>query len=331
MDFRTILDIPQSEIKINHQDKILMIGSCFSNNIGQKLIDNRFNVSLNPFGTLYNPISICKALEALLDEKRFEESDIFLDKGLYNSFYFHSSFSSSSRDKYLASINSIRNTATKRIRESKFLFITFGTSYVYENVDTKEIVGNCHKLPATSFRRYRLSVDQIVTTWSELINLLRAINPELQIIFTVSPIRHLRDGAHDNQLSKSMLLLSIDELNRKYQGTTYFPAYEIVLDDLRDYRFYDSDMCHPNSLAIDYIWEKFSDVYFDKLTKDIIKKWTRIKQDLSHKPFNPSGEEYLRFLNQSLLKLNKFQLEYPFVCVNSEIEKVKERINSLHP
>lgn len=331
MDFRTTLDLQQSETKINHQNKILMIGSCFSNNIGQKLIDHKFDVSLNPFGTLYNPISISKALRALLEEKAFEESDIFLDKGQYNSFYFHSSFSSSSRERYLASINSIRNTATEELKESKFLFITFGSSYVYENIETNEIVGNCHKLSASAFRRYRLSVDQIVTAWSELINLLRTVNSELQIIFTVSPIRHLRDGAHDNQLSKSILLLSIDELNKNYQTTTYFPAYEIVLDDLRDYRFYDSDMCHPNSLAIDYIWEKFSDVYFDSATKDIIKRWAKIKQDLSHKPFNPHGEEYLRFLNQSLLKLNKFQSEYPFVCVNSEIEKVKEKINSLHP
>lgn len=323
MKFRTEINVAQSGVKINHQSKILMIGSCFANSIGEKLSENKFDVCLNPFGTLYNPVSIKRGLELLLGKRTFTEADIFFDKGLYHSFYFHSSFSLSDKADFIRQVNRHIEHASNMLRQANILFITFGTSYVFEYSKTGEVVGNCHKLPASDFRRYRLNVEQIIEEWKDLIGLLAEINPQLQLIFTVSPIRHLKDGVHDNQLSKAILLLSVEQLNRIFGYTSYFPSYEIVLDDLRDYRFYEVDMCHPNKLAIEYIWEKLGETYFEENTDSIIREWVKIKQALNHKPFDPGGEDYIQFLKQTLLKLNAFQVKYPFISLTSEIENLR--------
>lgn len=329
MDFRTPIEPINPLFDISHHNKILMIGSCFANNIGHKLLESKFNITLNPFGTLYNPISIKKGLEILLNQKLLTEKDIFFDKGVYSSFYFHSSFSSIDKTEYLKKVNESIENASIKLRDANLLIITFGTAYVYEEITTREVVGNCHKLPASNFNRYRLGITNIVDSWTDLINELNRINPKLKIIFTVSPIRHLRDGAHDNQLSKSTLLLAIEEINKRFAQTSYFPSYEIMMDDLRDYRFYESDMCHPSPLAVDYIWEIFDKTYFDDQTRKIILRWNKVRQNLMHRPLNPHGEEYMLFLKQSLLKLNSFQSEYPFISVYSEIETIKGKINSL--
>lgn len=330
MNFRTEIKQPKSNFSINHQSKLLMLGSCFTNNIGQRLIDDKFDVLLNPFGVLYNPMSIEKSLNLLIDDKYFSKEDLFEDHGVFNSFYHHSSFSSSDIDICLKNINSEFRIAAKRLKEVDTLIVTFGTSYVYEYIQTSQIVSNCHKLPATDFRRYRLAVDAIVNSWSALIDRLSRDKPNLQLIFTVSPIRHLRDGAHDNQLSKSILLLAIDDLKSKFDNVSYFPAYEIVLDDLRDYRFFDVDMTHPNALATDYIYQIFSNVYFNTGTENIINEWRKIKRSLAHKPIvdrNVVNERYAEFLKQTLLKVKTFKSKYPFICVNREVNELEEKLN----
>lgn len=326
MDFRTIIDTPKSKIKISHQSKILMIGSCFATNIGKKLIENKFNLCLNPFGILYNPTSIAKGLALLMDGKEFTEGDVFLDKGLYNSFYHHSSFSHSSQEQCLNRINSSLQEAGQLLKKADILFITFGTSYVYEYLATSEVVGNCHKLPSKDFRRFRLSVSDIVKQWRNLLLELKTVNPKLEVIFTVSPIRHLRDGAHDNQLSKATLLLAIEKLSEIDSNTHYFPSYEIVLDDLRDYRFYAEDLIHPNNLAIEYIWNILKDTYLAKESEAIITEWNNIKRAINHRPFNEENEDHKEFLKQTLLRLNQFGAKYEYILLTRERELLEERI-----
>lgn len=326
MKFRTEIEAKKQGIEITHHCKLVMLGSCFAQNIGQRLEDAKFDITLNPFGVLYNPMSIAKALTLLIERKEFTTDDLFFDKGLYHSFYHHSSFSHTDKAACLTIINKELQKATKAIFEANTLLVTFGTSYVYEYIETSEVVGNCHKLPASDFKRYRLSVEGIVKTWSDLIQKLHGINPELKIIFTVSPIRHLRDGAHDNQLSKATLLLAIDSICQSVKDASYFPSYEIVLDDLRDYRFYDSDMVHPNELAIEYIWNIFSETYFSEKTQAIIKEWIKLKKAIDHKPFNRGTGEHIHFLKQTLLKLKEFSRKYPFICLSSDINHLEEQI-----
>lgn len=329
MNFRTTIDIPRSKIKVNHQTKILMLGSCFATNMGQKLIENKFKTNLNPFGVLYNPTSIATGLDILMSEKEFTEKDLFYDKGFYNSFCHHSSFSDTNLEQCLLNINTRLKEASKDLKDADILFITFGTSYVYEYLPTEKVVGNCHKLPSKDFRRFQLSVTDILKQWRELILELKTINPNLQIIFTVSPIRHLRDGAHDNQLSKAILLLAINKLQETHSGVHYFPSYEIVLDDLRDYRFYAEDLVHPNNLAVEYIWERFKEAYLAKESETIIAEWANIKKAIDHRPFNEESDEHIHFLKQTLLKLNAFGAKYAYISLTEERELLEARINKL--
>lgn len=325
MDFRTRIEIPPSLFPISHKDKILMIGSCFTENIGTILAQNKFNINLNPFGILYNPESIYQALKILIEKKQFRDEDIFQFNGLYHSFYHHSRFSDRDKEKCLQNINAGIQEASHDLRNANILFITFGTSYIYRFVESGMIVGNCHKLPATQFDRSRLNTDQIVEVWNGLISDIKSINPKLKIIFTVSPIRHLKDGAHENQLSKSTLLLAVNELCST-NNATYFPSYEIVLDELRDYRFYNEDMIHPNNVAIKYIWNRFGETYFSSATIQIMQEWAKIQAAIEHRPFNTDGDEYKRFLGQTLLKLETFSSKYPYICCSSEKIILEDRI-----
>jgi hypothetical protein len=326
MDFRTKIEIPQSGLQISHKSRILMFGSCFIENVGRLLIGNKFKANLNPFGVLYNPQSISQALQLLVNEPVFTVDDIFEYKGLYHSFFHHSSFSHSDKEKCLGQINRKLKQASDDLRQADVLFITFGTAYVFRNKESGEVVGNCHKLPADYFDRYRLNVGDIVEDWSNLLKQLKGINPSLQVVFTVSPIRHLKDGAHDNQLGKSVLLLAIDELCRSDKSLHYFPSYEIVLDELRDYRFYNEDMVHPNSVAVRYIWERLAATYMHNGTHLIINEWRKILLALNHRPLNADSEEYKLFLRQTLLKLKVFNEKYPYICCEGEISDIENRI-----
>lgn len=327
MNFRTKIEIPKSDLVISHRSRIMMLGSCFIENIGRLLIKNKFNVNLNPFGILYNPSSISQAIKFLCENKKFSEEDIFQSKGFHHSFWHHGSFSNQDKDTCLKNINNNIKQASEDLKQSDILFITFGTAYVFRHKESNNIVGNCHKLPAASFDRYRLDVDTIVNTWQPLSDTLRSRNPELQIILTVSPIRHMKDGAHDNQLSKSTLLLAIDKLQQQNTHIHYFPSYEIVLDELRDYRFYNEDMIHPNTTAIKYIWERFSETYIKEETYPIIEEWNKIHLALNHRPINIESDEYKLFLRQTLLKLKAFNDKYPYICCKNEVTDLEMRLS----
>ena len=298
MKFRTEIIIPPSDFKISHQDKMMMIGSCFVESISDKLKNSAFRVDVNPFGIMYNPISVLMTLQDILKRKEYTSEDLFFHQEQYHSFSHHSRFSGTNKEVVIANINDRIKTANDFISNADYLFVTFGTSSVYYQTENKQVVANCHKLPAMSFVRKRIPEEEIVEQWHDFIIQLREINPKIKLIFTISPIRHWKDGAHENQISKSVLFLAVDKLMQESE-VYYFPSYELIMDDLRDYRFYAEDMLHPNSLAIDYIWEKFGDAYFSSETKQLIKEWENIRQALNHRPFNPDSQEYKRFIEDA--------------------------------
>lgn len=311
--FQTKVEIPFSEVKIGYEDRIMTLGSCFAQNIGQKMQEVWFDTNINPFGVLYNPVSILKSIELLIENKTFTESDLFENRGLWQSFSHSSLFSDITPEKCLSKIDERYIPACNFIKESDFLLITFGTAWVFEEKTSGKVVSNCHKLAANSFVRRRLTVNEIVNDYSLLITKLHNLFPRLKLIFSVSPIRHWKDGAHENNVSKSILLLAINELQLKFPQIQYFTAYEIQMDELRDYRFYAADMLHPSDVAVDYIWKRFSETYFDDITQKIRKEMEQLHSDLSHRPLYPDSEEFLLFQNSVEKRKLKISKEYPFL------------------
>ncbi len=300
------------------------MGSCFVENIGQKLEENKFTVDINPFGTLYNPASIAKGLRILLRPERFTADDLFQHEGVYHSFTHHSRFSAPTEEECLERINSRLAESSDFLRKATRLIVTLGTAYAYRLKSDGQIVSNCHKLPEKMFDRQRLSVEEILADWKPLLLALWEQNPALKVLFTVSPIRHWKDGAHENQLSKATLLLAADALQKEYpEQIAYFPAYEILMDELRDYRFYAEDMLHPSPLAIDYIWRRFSENGLSAAALEVLKEWGDLQKAINHKPFRPESEAYKRFLHQTLIKMEQLYEKFPSFDIRKEIESEK--------
>lgn len=326
MEFYTQLTYPKPLFQFSYQDPILLLGSCFVENIGTRMTDLKFQTDVNPFGTLYNPASISHAIRRLIEPEPYREKDLFSANGLFHSFDHHSRFSALSVETCLDQINTRLDASACFFRRCRRLIITWGTSWVYRLKETGAIVGNCHKLPERSFVRQRLSVSDIVDDWKVLLGELLHINPELKILFTVSPIRHWKDGAHGNQLSKATLLLAIDELNQLFpEQTAYFPSYEIMMDELRDYRFYADDMLHPSTTAIEYIWERFTGSMLSPDSLSILKEWKDIQKAINHKPFQPESEAYKRFISQTLLKMERLNEKFPYFDMTNEVEMIKKK------
>lgn len=311
--FRTIVNIPESKQKIGFESDLLTMGSCFAENIGLRFSNNFFKISVNPFGVLFNPASISKNLRRLVSNDIFKENDLFEHNGIWNSFSHSSLFSKVNKEEAIEVINQKFLSAYKLLKNLDFLILTFGTSWVYEIVENKEIVSNCHKLPSSCFNRKRLAVDEIVHDYQNLIHELITFNPKIKIIFTVSPVRHFKDGAFENNLSKSSLLLAINQLKNIFTEVDYFPAYEIQMDELRDYRFYADDMCHPSEMAVNYIWKKFSETYFNKQTQQAIKEINNYNSRLNHHLIHPLSVESQMFLDGNRNLKHELLLKYPFL------------------
>lgn len=321
MDFRIQVELPKKELDVAHDSNILLLGSCFAENIGGRLYENKFRCNVNPFGILYNPMSILAALKRISCGKEYSEEELFTYQGQWHSYMHHSSFSDASKEVCLGNINSRFVQTVEELPSLDYLFITFGTAYVYTLKESGIIVSNCHKLPEKNFERRRLTVNEVVKEYTLYLNLLLKRNPALKILFTVSPIRHAKDGMHGNQLSKSALLLIIDALKVSFpEHVFYFPAYELMMDELRDYRFYANDMLHPSQLAVDYLWECFSSCYFSKKTLNILTEWEDIKRALNHKPFRPDSEQHIKFLSQIVLRINRLKEKCPYLDVEKEIK-----------
>jgi hypothetical protein len=320
MQLQTEIQIKPFDRKLNHANKILMLGSCFAVNIGKRLADAKFNICINPFGVIYNPVSVANSIEILLENRTFTENDLLLHNGLYYSFYFHSLFADAEKQSALTKINNAKEQGHEFIQNAESIMLTFGSSIAYKYIKTNEIVANCHKLPSCEFEKTDLTINEIVNVINTAIFNIRAVNSKANFIFTVSPIRYLSDGAFENQLSKSRLLLAINDICRTNNNCFYFPAYEIMMDELRDYRFYADDMLHPSTLAIDCIWQKFANAAITDESLTIIDEIKKIQTAKMHRAFKPDSEEHKKFLKTYFEKTKQLQQKYPNLNLQDELE-----------
>ena len=321
MEFRIKTLIPTPKWHIHHADKLMVMGSCFAEHIGKRLHQTKFRCDLNPFGVLYNPLSIAEALRQLIAQYMYTESELieFPDGG-WSTWLHHSRFSQLDRATALSRINDRISCASQTLKETDVLIITWGTSWVYKLASTNMIVGNCHKQPDRFFIRERLTVSQITETYTELLEALWQQRSELKVIFTVSPVRHLKDGLHENQLSKATLLIATEELCNKYpERCYYFPAYEIVIDELRDYRFYAEDMAHPSELAVDYVWDKFCLTYMSEATMEFISRVEKVRAAMQHRLLHPESEAAAKFRASQYECVKQLAAEYPDVDFDDEL------------
>jgi len=309
------VELPKSFIDISYHDLIMMFGSCFAENMGKKFIEHKFQVDLNPFGIIYNPESISLSIRRLMENRLFDNNVIFPHEGQFHSFEHHSCFSEISKESCLQKINERFTLSAGNLQKTTKLFVTFGTAYVYRLKETGQVVTNCHKLSANLFVRERLTITQIVTNWEKLLTVLFDRNKKLVLIFTVSPVRYWQDGVHENQVSKSILLLAIEELQARFLNRIiYFPAYELMMDELRDYRFYADDLIHPSDTAIQYIWERFEETYMNEQTRQLMHEVRRISKALNHRPLNPNSESHKQFIAQTLIQIERLNEKMPSIC-----------------
>ncbi len=311
----------EREADISYGSKIMMFGSCFSENIGEKLSQLKFNVSNNPLGILFNPCSILQTIERIASQNPFVKEDLFCRDGVWNSFHLHSKFARLDAESYLENANQLLEQSHEFMKKASHIFITLGTAWVYVCAENGDIVANCHKEPSERFIRKRLSEEETTRTLQKIVETVQTINPNLSVTFTVSPIRHWKDGAHGNQISKATLLLAIDSILQEISSIHYFPAYEIMMDELRDYRFYTEDLIHPNELAIEYIWEKFSDSRISDKTREEMKEVRKIVDSLNHRPFNPQSKGYQTFKANTLANLQTLKAKLPFLDFDEETRK----------
>lgn len=328
MDFRTKVLLNWQCERINHNHSLIFFGSCFADEIGSLFSANKFNVLQNPFGVLYNPLSIANAIERSLNETPYCERELIKAGNLYHSFAHHSAYSHTNKEEMIKALNDKQENCSQKLRSADYLFITFGTAWIYELKESGEVVANCHKLPANFFNRRRASVNELFERFSGVIKQLLSINPNVKIILTVSPIRHLKDGAHENSLSKSTLLLLCEELQNMFtENISYLPTYEILLDELRDYRFYADDMAHPSKKAVEYVWERIKDDVISIESEAIIKEWGKIRQGICHRLMSADVKGYKLFLNNLLKTANTFAQKYKHIDIEQEIAEIKNRIN----
>lgn len=322
MQFTTKIPIQKSSFPIDYDSKILLLGSCFAENMGEKFDYFKFQTTINPFGIIFNSVSIEKLIRRSIEKRKFTENDIFFHNDLWHCFEVHSELSNSDKDAFLESLNDLISSTNKHLSDSTHIIITLGTSWVYRNKECNEIVANCHKVPQKQFTKELLSIQQIEESLKSIISLVHSVNPNCKFIFTVSPVRHIKDGFIENTLSKAHLIAAIHTvLNRKFstslelttQNNIYFPAYEIMMDELRDYRFYAEDMLHPSQKAVDYIWIQFFENYISESQFGLMNDICSIQKGLKHRPFNPNTESHQKFLHQLELKIKTIQNQHPFI------------------
>jgi hypothetical protein len=318
MDLRTKVNIEPSPLKITYSDRVMFIGSCFASSIGSRMEMGHMPVMINPSGAVFNPVSVSNTIDTIISGKEFTKEDLSFHDGTWISFYHYTDFSSDDPLKVLDKINRKSKEAFDFLKNARFLFITLGTARIYRLKKTGVIVSNCHKLPSGQFIVELLSVCDIVTLWEKQLEKLHKLFPQLIIIFTISPVRHWKDGAHGNQISKSTLFLSVEELLKYSDYVEYFPAYELVMDDLRDYRFYNEDMVHPSEVAINFIWEAFSECYFESNTIKIYNEVVKITKACNHRFISDSRSKIIYFAERMLNQISDIERGIPTIDLSHE-------------
>jgi len=324
MQWTISFDIPEGGSKINYNSSVFSIGSCFSTTIGDKLAERKFPILNNPFGTLFNPLSIAKVMEDSIFEREVNTDMVLVRDSLFLHFGMHSDMAAYSLDSLERLIQKKQQLTKQFLENASHILVTFGTAWVYEYGESGQIVANCHKQPAGLFGKRLLKQEEIQNTYSSFFNILRQFNKKAKVLVTVSPVRHTRDGIPENQLSKSILRLSAHELSENHDFVEYFPSYEIMMDELRDYRFYKEDMIHPGTQAEDYIWERFKQSWIDPKCYSVIHEFEAIKRDLNHRPFNPDSPSHMKFLESLQKKLDKLSKDFDF---SKEIDALRKQVH----
>ncbi|MBO7221397.1 MAG: GSCFA domain-containing protein [Alistipes sp.] len=298
MKFRTEIEIATLAEGIDHSKKVFALGSCFAESISERLAKAKFSVTTNPFGVLFNPCSIANAIERLDDTRTFAVCDIRAGRDAFFSFDAHSSLDGTTQTEAFANLNRAVAQGSKALHDAEWVILTFGTAWVYEHEG--RVVANCHKQPAKEFERRRLSVKEIVERYDAL---FEGVLRDKKVILTVSPVRHIGDGLQENSVSKATLRLAVEELVAKYENAHYFPSYEILIDDLRDYRYYADDLAHPSKMAVDYVWERFCKYALTDKAQKLLPQIEQIVSAAEHRPFNPEGEAHKAFCRKMLTKV----------------------------
>ncbi|MGD0582359.1 MAG: GSCFA domain-containing protein [Bacteroidales bacterium] len=319
MNLRTTFKIDPSRHKISYATPVMFTGSCFASEMGEKMAEGKMKVFVNPSGTVYNPVSISNTIRLVTENRILRVEDLFPYKDRYISLLHYTDFTSDNADETLNKINRFTSKAHQFLKEASFLFITFGTSRIYRLVKSGEIVSNCHKLPSEIFRQDILSAEEIVSLWMQLLDMLNTFNKKLRVIFTISPVRHWKDGAHGNQLSKSILFVAVEQLLKHPLVEGYFPAYELLMDDLRDYRYYADDMLHPSRTAIDYVWDAYTGNYFDPAALAMWREVNNITKSMKHRISESSPSSRKEFATSMLQKINDFCSKHHEVDLSGEI------------
>ena len=313
MDLQTRIPFKKADTPIGYESQMISLGSCFAENIGQKLDYFKFRQLRNPFGILFHPFAVEKLIGRSVGERPYSEADVFFYNERWHSYDAHSGLSDPSKENVLKNLNEGLKTSRDFLISASHGIITLGTAWVYRHSASKKIVANCHKLPQREYTKELLSITEIVTSLQNMVKRIRSVNSNVQFIFTVSPVRHLKDGFVENQRSKAHLISAVHELQESGPMTSYFPSYEIMMDELRDYRFYERDMVHPNQLAIDYIWEKFKGVWISEDAHPTMDRVDSVQKSLGHRPFNEESGQHRAFLENLEMKKNDLTADYPFM------------------
>lgn len=323
MKLQTVVDIPPPQRHLSHESSLLFIGSCFAENIGNLLFDYKFATVINPCGIAYNPASVANCIAFITGKRQLKDKDLLFHNGLWHSLHHHGRFSHQTQAVLKENSRQELALAQKQLRTASHIFLTLGTAWVFKDKATKQIVNNCHKLPAKDFDRFRLGVQDSVNCLQTAIENIRACNASAEIIFTVSPVRHLKDGLHENQLSKASLLLTIAQLEETNQSVSYFPAYEIAMDELRDYRFYGEDLSHLNKLGIQYIWERFANSYIAEQSQKLFPALQKLQKALNHKARSTDSTEHQNFLTKTMFQIEELEKLLPFVDFSIEKKQLQ--------
>lgn len=325
MIFRTEVQVTAPKLNLSLQSKVVTMGSCFAEVIGTRLQENKVQTLSNPFGTIFNPLSACLLLEVAAGKTYDFEQHLVQHNAIWYAYDLHSSLSSPSKAELLQRIEAKLQETRQALQQADLLILTLGTAVGYRLNSTGELVANCHKLPAKHFNRMLLATDEITAAFDTMHARIKALNPNLSILLTVSPVRHLKETLEINSVSKATLRVACHQLQERHGNILYFPAYEMMLDDLRDYRFYKKDMIHPTETAEDYIWEKFTEAYFDAAFAAFLREWEKLRRALAHKAFHSASEAHQSFLKSTLKQLQQLQQTYK-IDTEAEEEQLKGQL-----